>query len=247
MIRMKNGLMCVSCVILTVILMMVAFGQRAQAQGTAEFEMRDLTDSASYAIGMNYVTGTLAPVIEKLRSQGMSLNPEMIAAAVGDMLVEGRSTAMTDSVAQMTLVEFQKLHVDAIAQSLLLLGEKYLEENAAKEGVVTTKSGLQYTVIRPGNGPSPDANDSVRVRYRGYLIDGTVFDERMDSTGITFRLDGVIAGWVEGLQLMREGAQYRLFVPSRLAYGKRSVGEKIRPNETLIFDVELLEVTPVKD
>ena len=208
--------------------------------------MRDLTDSASYAIGMNYVNSTLLPVVEKLRAQGMTLNSEMIAAAVRDLLVDGRSTAMTDSVAQLTLVEFQKLHVDAIAQSVLVMGEKYLEENRKKEGVVTTKSGLQYTVIREGQGASPDANDSVRVRYRGYLLDGTVFDERMDSTGITFRLDGVIQGWVEGLQLMNEGAQYRLFVPSRLAYGQRAIG-KIRPNEMLIFDVELISVIPVRN
>lgn len=235
-------LVCVSCVILSVVLLMLALGQTATAQQKQRVSMDDLNDSASYAIGMNFANETVLPALAQLAKQGMDLNPEMIAAAVTDMIVEGRAPVLSDSVAQQTLVAFQKVHVEAIAQQVLALGEKFLADNAKQKGVVTTESGLQYTVITPGEGRSPDAEDSVRVRYRGYLVDGTVFDERMDSTGITFKLTGVIPGWVEGLQLMKEGGQYRLFVPSRLAYGSRAVGKMIRPNETLIFDVELLEV-----
>ncbi len=118
-------------------------------------------------------------------------------------------------------------------------GLAFLAENAKKEGVKTTASGLQYLVLKEGTGRTPAAQDSVTVNYRGTLISGKEFDS---SEGITFPLNRVIPGWTEGLQLMKEGAEHRLFVPSELAYGERGAGGAIGPNETLIFDVELLEV-----
>jgi FKBP-type peptidyl-prolyl cis-trans isomerase FkpA len=118
-------------------------------------------------------------------------------------------------------------------------GLAFLAENAKKEGVKTTASGLQYLVLKEGTGRTPAAQDSVTVNYRGTLISGKEFDS---SEGITFPLNRVILGWTEGLQLMKEGAEHRLFVPSELAYGERGAGGAIGPNETLIFDVELLEV-----
>ena len=122
-------------------------------------------------------------------------------------------------------------------------GEKYLAENAKKEGVVTLPSGLQYTVIKEGNGRKPKATDQVVCHYEGFLLDGTVFDSSVQrGEPATFGLQQVIAGWTEGLQLMQEGAKYRFFIPYRLAYGEGGAGNMIPPFATLIFDVELLEV-----
>lgn len=125
----------------------------------------------------------------------------------------------------------------------LAKGEKFLADNATKEGVTVTASGLQYKVITPGTGRSPKATDTVEVHYEGTLINGTVFDSsyrRKES--IEFPLNRVIAGWTEGVQLMKEGAKYRFFIPSKLAYGSRGAGRDIGPNEALIFDVELIKV-----
>ncbi len=122
-------------------------------------------------------------------------------------------------------------------------GEKYLAENAQKEGVVILPSGLQYKVLREGNGRKPKATDQVRCHYEGMLIDGTLFDSSLQrGEPATFPLNGVIKGWTEGLQLMQEGAKYRFFIPYHLAYGSRGAGSSIPPFATLIFDVELLEV-----
>ncbi len=125
----------------------------------------------------------------------------------------------------------------------LARGEKFLQDNAAKEGVVTTPSGLQYKIVREGEGRQPSASDTVVVHYRGTLIDGTEFDSSYKrGEPIEFPLNRVIAGWTEGVQLMKEGAEFRFFIPSKLAYGSRGAGRVIGPNEALIFDVELLEV-----
>ena len=125
----------------------------------------------------------------------------------------------------------------------LAKGAKFLEDNAKKEGVVTTASGLQYVVLTPGTGKSPKATDTVLVHYEGTLLDGKVFDSSYRrKEPIEFPLNRVIPGWTEGVQLMQEGAKYRFFIPSKLAYGPRGAGRDIGPNETLIFDVELLEV-----
>ena len=119
---------------------------------------------------------------------------------------------------------------------------KYLEENGKREGVITTKSGLQYEVLTEGTGASPKATDKVRCHYEGRLTDGTVFDSSVErGEPATFAVGQVIAGWVEGLQLMSEGAAYRLFIPSELAYGEHGTGP-IQPNSALIFDVQLIKV-----
>lgn len=125
----------------------------------------------------------------------------------------------------------------------LARGEKFLQDNASKEGVNTTPSGLQYKIVREGEGRQPSATDTVVVHYRGTLIDGTEFDSSYKrGEPIEFPLNRVIAGWTEGVQLMKEGAEFRFFIPSKLAYGSRGAGRVIGPNEALIFDVELLEV-----
>ena len=122
-------------------------------------------------------------------------------------------------------------------------GKAFLAENRMKEGVVVTSSGLQYRVLREGDGPKPSATDRVTVHYRGTLMDGTEFDSSYGrGRPATFGLNQVIRGWTEGLQLMSVGSQYRLFIPSNLAYGKRGAGNLIGPDETLIFDVQLLKI-----
>jgi len=122
-------------------------------------------------------------------------------------------------------------------------GEKYLAENALKEGVITLPSGLQYQVIKEGNGKKPKATDSVKCHYEGMLIDGTLFDSSIQrGEPATFPLNQVIKGWTEGLQLMQEGAKYRFFIPYHLAYGEAGAGASIPPYAALIFDVELIQV-----
>ena len=119
----------------------------------------------------------------------------------------------------------------------------FLENNKKQEGVQVTASGLQYKVLKEGNGKQPKATDTVEVHYRGTLIDGTEFDSSYKrNQSISFPLNGVIAGWTEGLQLMKEGAKYKLFIPSELGYGARGAGDLIYPNATLIFEVELIKV-----
>ena len=123
-------------------------------------------------------------------------------------------------------------------------GDVFLAENAKREGVVALPSGLQYEIMRAGNGTSPKSTDRVTVHYRGTLIDGTEFDSSYQrGRPATFRLNQVIKGWTEGLQLMKEGGKRRLFIPSHLAYGKRGAGKLIGPGETLIFEVELIRVS----
>lgn len=129
------------------------------------------------------------------------------------------------------------------AQSAAEKGAAYLQENAKKEGVKTTPSGLQYEVLTEGKGKMPKATDTVEVNYRGLLLDGTEFDSSYKrGKSISFPLNGVIPGWTEGLQLMKEGAKYRFTIPSQLAYGSSGAGGAIGPNETLIFEVELIKV-----
>ncbi|HET8866635.1 MAG TPA: FKBP-type peptidyl-prolyl cis-trans isomerase, partial [Gracilimonas sp.] len=142
-------------------------------------------------------------------------------------------------------------------------GQAFLEENKEKEGVMETESGLQYKVLEEGEGVSPTAEDVVRVHYTGRLIDGTIFDtsikevaqandlynpQREPYDGAQFPLNRVISGWTEGLQLMSEGAKYEFYIPSNLAYGAQPPqGSPIGPSETLIFEVELLEVNPSEE
>ncbi|MGV3532261.1 MAG: FKBP-type peptidyl-prolyl cis-trans isomerase [Chthoniobacteraceae bacterium] len=130
-----------------------------------------------------------------------------------------------------------------MAQDAAAKGETYLKENGKKEGVKTLPSGLQYKVVKEGSGKSPKATDTVSVHYRGTLIDGTEFDSSIKrGEPAEFPVNRVIKGWTEALQLMKEGDKWMLYIPSHLAYGERGAGGAIGPNETLIFEVELLKV-----
>jgi FKBP-type peptidyl-prolyl cis-trans isomerase len=133
--------------------------------------------------------------------------------------------------------------LDSLAVKNREEGEAYLADNAALEGVVTTPSGLQYRVLSAGDGPKPKATDNVRVNYKGTLLDGTEFDSSERSGGpVTFKVNELIAGWTEALQLMNVGSRYWLVVPSNLGYGERGSGQLIGPNATLVFELELVEI-----
>jgi len=138
------------------------------------------------------------------------------------------------------LVEFQKT-----GQQNAQAGTAFLADNAKKSGVITTKSGLQYQVLKEGNGQKPKATSRVKVNYEGRLLDGTVFDSSIARNHpVEFQLSQVITGWTEGLQTMKEGGKTRFFIPANLAYGEVGAGDSIGPNSTLIFDIELLQVLP---
>lgn len=163
---------------------------------------------------------------------------------------EGKKPEMTYEQAKQTVQEFfmqlekemQEANQKAANQNREI-GEAFLSENAKREGVKTTASGLQYEVLESGNGAQPTANDRVEVHYTGKLIDGTVFDSSVErGVPATFGVTQVIPGWVEALQLMHEGDQWRLYIPSDLAYGPNGAGGLIGPDTTLIFDVQLLRV-----
>ncbi len=150
-----------------------------------------------------------------------------------------RSAYKNFAILVLVLLQWPLMVSAADASDTKQNGELFLAENLTKEGVQVTASGLQYIVLREGAGDSPSAEDSVKVNYKGTHISGDEFD---NSSEISFPLNGVIRGWTEGLQLMKQGAQYRFFIPAVLAYGERGAGGVIKPNEALIFDVELLEI-----
>ena len=177
-----------------------------------------------------------------IESLNKDLNVEEFVKAIQTSLA-GQEPAMSVMEAQQVLNDyFTKLQEEQTA-ALKAEGEQFLAENAKKEGVVTLPSGLQYKVLKSGNGATPKASDSVECHYEGRLISGTVFDSSYQrGETATFGVTQVIAGWVEALQLMKEGDKWQLYIPYNLAYGERGAGAQIPPYATLIFDVELVKV-----
>jgi FKBP-type peptidyl-prolyl cis-trans isomerase FklB len=175
---------------------------------------------------------------QMLKGQGLdSLNLKMLFKAIEDHYT-GKPPALAAEQGT-TLVR------DYILNKNKVEGERYLAKNKVKAGVKTLPSGLQYQVLKAGNGPKPTENDKVKVHYHGMLTDGTTFDSSIDrGEPLTIPVTGVIKGWTEALLLMPVGSKWKLFVPSQLAYGERSAGAKIKPNSVLVFDVELLEIEP---
>ena len=199
-------------------------------------------DKVSYALGLG--------IGRQLAQMGASeLNIDDFAAAIKDVIA-GNELKVSNREAQTIVQDYfrkqeEKLNAERAEKGKVAKaeGEKYLAENAKKEGVVTLPSGLQYMVLKEGNGKKPKATDQVKCHYEGFLIDGTVFDSSIQrGEPAVFPLNQVIAGWTEGLQLMQEGAKYRFFIPYILGYGEGGSGASIPPYAALIFDVELLEV-----
>lgn len=189
----------------------------------------------SYALGMS-IAGNL------IQTGVKTVNPELFLTGFKDVF-KGETPLIRPEEANIILEDFiGKLNQDKGAGNLEE-GLKFLAENRKKQGVVELPSGLQYIVLKEGDGEIPTATDKVKCHYHGTLIDGTVFDSSVERRQpAVFPVNGVIKGWVEALQLMSTGSKWRLFIPSALAYGSNGAGAAIGPNSALIFDVELLKI-----
>ena len=234
------------------ILLAAACNNGGQPKQKVDPEFKDLLptkgqiDSVSYLVGISF-----GSTIKQYDMQDLNMN-EVIKGLKAMAYAKGEFND-TNFVKQFrinpqdmgTIInEYLRKKNDFTSRSNLRKGERFLEENKAKEGVEVTESGLQYLILEPGSDVrATSPQDTVTVCYKGTLLDGTVFDETLGEDTATFRLDRVIKGWTEGMQLVGEGGKIRLFIPSDLAYGERG-NQGIEPNSTLIFDVEIKEVHP---
>ncbi len=219
--------------------------------GTAKSTAAPLTlktskDKFSYALGMKMGAN--------LHKQNVPVDPAIFQRGMKDGLAGGK-TLLTDEEAQSAIMDVQKemrekqqAKMKEEGEENKKTGDAFLAQNKSKDGVKTTADGLQYKVITQGTGPTPTANDTVSVNYRGTLINGTEFDSSYKrGQPASFPVSGVIKGWTEALQLMPVGSKYQIFIPSDLAYGERGAGADIGPNSTLIFEVELLSIQPKEE
>ena len=224
-----------------IVLLMIAISCTSSEKVVETPQLTDYMDTVSYSVGVD--------IGKSFRLQEMDINPDVMARGLSDAFSD-RETALTDEETQSTLIKFrqefqekQREIAQRKAQEAAVAEEAYLAESASKEGVVSLPSGLQYKVITPGDGPSPLTTDKVKVHYKGSLADGTIFDSSYDRGQPTsFTVSGVIKGWTEALLLMQVGSKWELTIPSKLGYGARGSGDRIPPNSTLLFEVELLAI-----
>jgi len=245
---MKHNLTVISCALVVGVWAATAgAADPANAQGTTSgAEFASTQAKRSYALGMD--------IGDTVKDLPIEIDVDMLAQGLKDAAT-GHDTRLSAQQKQMTMQEVsrtiqmaQQQQLQQKAKTNLEASQAFLDKNKDREGVKVTASGLQYKVLEAGEGPQPDSNDVVTVHYTGKLIDGTVFDSsRERGEPAQFPVDGVIQGWSEALQMMHEGARYELFIPPELGYGERGAGQAIGPNEALIFDVELLKVTPKPD
>lgn len=206
-------------------------------EATTPTTMNTFNDSASYAIGRDVYSQWSA---QQLGINGQMAGQAMIDGAKGVQRINNQQAGPLLQRFQMEFEQRQRAGV----QENIEKGEKFMQEMSNNKSVYTTKSGLKYRQVREGNGKKPKATDRVKVHYTGSLIDGTKFDSSYErGEPITFKLNEVIPGWTEGLQLMDEGSKYILFIPYNLGYGEQQMGT-IPPGSTLVFEVELLEINP---
>jgi len=212
-----------------------------QANAEEKKALQTTKEKQSYSLG--------ADIGGKLRNQPIDIDADMLAQGLKDAFSKGK-LLLTEQEIKETLAGLQKELMEKQAERTKQLSEKnkkegeaFLAANKTKEGVKTLPSGLQYKVIKDGTGKTPKGEDTVVTNYRGTLIDGTEFDSSYKrGQPATFPVKGVIPGWTEALQLMKEGSKWELFIPSNLAYGERGAGNTIGPNATLIFEIELISV-----
>jgi len=227
----------ISLSLLLVAILAAPLAAQPAASPAGDQAPKTLKDQASYGIGFN--------IGQNLKQDELDVNPALIARGLIDAL-SGNKPALTEEQIQKALEEFQKIIEQQTAQragKAAQEGEAFLADNTKKEGVVTLPSGLQYKVLKKGTGPSPKETDTVRTHYHGTFINGIVFDSSVErGEPAEFPVNRVIPGWTEALQLMRVGDKWQLFIPSKLAYGKRGSPGGIAPDTMLIFEVELLEI-----
>lgn len=201
-------------------------------------------DKESYVIGLNLGADMKRRSVEDLNFD-MLIQGIRDAYSGGNKLLTEEEQNQIWAAFQKSLAEKQKVNTMKTAEENKKKGDAFLAENKNKEGVVTTASGLQYKVLRAGKGAKPKLEDTVTTHYRGTLLDGTEFDSSYRrNEPVSFKLSGVIPGWTEALQLMETGSKWQLFIPADLAYGTKGAGGLIGPNETLIFEVELISIQP---
>ncbi|MFT5400974.1 MAG: FKBP-type peptidyl-prolyl cis-trans isomerase, partial [Gammaproteobacteria bacterium] len=194
------------------------------------------TDADRFSYGLGMIVG------ERILKQYGEIDYALLMEGMKSQHL-GEATQLTMEDANLALNEYSQKLVEGKSVEAKTIGETYLKENAEKEGVTVTASGLQYSVITEGDGAKPVATDQVTVHYRGTLLNGTEFDSSYSrNEPATFGLNQVIAGWTEGVQLMNVGSKYQFVIPYNLAYGERGAGSSIGPFETLIFEVELIEI-----
>lgn len=192
-------------------------------------------DSVSYSLGVN--------IGENIKSQFPDIDLKNFELAIKDVLDDKKEPKITAADAQKVIQDFFKKQQSKASESIIEEGEKFLEDNKKRNNVITLESGLQYEILKSGEGPKPSLEDQVTTHYHGTLIDGTVFDSSVErGQPATFPVGGVIKGWTEALQLMSVGSKWKLFVPYNLAYGERGAGPQIGPYTTLIFEVELIKI-----
>ncbi len=214
---------------------------KTPAEKDKEVALETFNDKVSYVLGMD--------IGASLKDTKTDINREALYRGIADSLddrepmIDPEQTAALKNEFSQKLQQEYAARIEEEGRKNLAEGQAFLEENKEKEGVITTASGLQYKVLVKGEGPLPAATDQVKVHYLGTLISGKEFDSSYKrQEPVTFRLDSVIPGWIEALQLMNVGSKYQLFIPSALAYGPREVGPEIGPNTTLIFEVELVGI-----
>jgi FKBP-type peptidyl-prolyl cis-trans isomerase len=196
---------------------------------------------------LSYVLG--ADMGKRLKDASIDVDAKIMARGISDAL-NGAKAAMTDDEIRATMTNFQQALQQKQAAAIKDMsdknrkeGEEFLAQNKTKEGVVTLPSGLEYKILKAGDGPKPTATDKVKCSYRGTLLNGKEFDSSYKrNEPVTFPVNGVIKGWTEALQLMPVGSKWQLFIPPDLAYGERGAGNDIEPNSTLVFEVELVSI-----
>ncbi|MDC1068635.1 FKBP-type peptidyl-prolyl cis-trans isomerase [Candidatus Kapabacteria bacterium] len=198
-------------------------------------DMKTKKDSLSYALGMDIGKSLLSNP-----TYNNTINIDVLTQAINDSY-KGNSKITQEEYQR--IINAYQVELQQQQANVLQKQTDFLVENGKRKEVKSTSTGLQYEVMKEGTGAMPKATDKVLVHYHGTLIDGTVFDSSVErGQPIDFPLNGVIPGWTEGLQLMKEGGKYKFYIPSDLAYGDRGAGGKIQPGATLIFEVELLEI-----
>jgi FKBP-type peptidyl-prolyl cis-trans isomerase len=206
-----------------------------------DVELKSFSQKLSYTLGQQ--------IGNNIKESPTEIDVDIFVRGIKDSL-KGSKSLLSEEETNEIRQEFSRQIQENRNQKVAVLSEKnlkdgqaFLAENKKKEGIVTTDSGLQYKVLKQGDGPKPLATDKVTVHYRGALLDGTEFDSSYKrGQPASFQVGGVIRGWTEALQLMNVGSKYQLFIPSDLAYGQRGAGQRIGPNSMLIFDVELLSI-----